>query len=659
MSAPFAVGDQDRSVGSDRLRKTTIRHDLRRAAHHIVSDCERLLADLARPERNAWIDAVDDALVAGRQVLGLIERGLPSTEAELSEAEMRTLTADLRGPQERIVRSMTTVLTLVPTAPFEDLLVADARVIRETALYLTVGTTVKFTAVEATRSIRAEIALTGAKRMGSQTVSDSERILVVDDTEGARRVIVRQLERMGYDVLQFADGRLALQALEQEHIDLVITDIEMPELSGHELLAKIKGDPATQDIPVIVVSGGGELASVVRCIENGAEDYLNKPFEAVVLQARVRKSLERKRLRDQELAYLRRVLQLTAAAEAVENDSFQPESLAALANEEDELGRLARVFNRTVSGLRAQKEQLQHRLAQLRNDIRQSRDYDLPPQTGAESQLAIGDVLSGRYEVLGHLGSGGMGAVFHAHDRELRVNVALKLVSRQLLDSDPTMLERLKMEMRLARRISHRNVVRSHDLGEWEGTYFITMEYVKGLTVRNLLDGRGRLSVASTLAIGTQLADALTVAHDQDVIHRDIKPENLLVDEGGILKVLDFGLARQTQPTPRMTNPGIVIGTPKYMSPEQMSGGVVDARSDLFAAGVVLYECLTGLPPFGGETPSTLLIQMLDGTPPPISHIVPDIPAGLAALIDKLLRANPADRVQSAAEMSEQLRHVV
>jgi len=278
----------------------------------------------------------------------------------------------------------------------------------------------------------------------------------------------------------------------------------------------------------------------------------------------------------------------------------------------------------------------------------------------AESPFASGETLAGRYEILGHLGRGGMGMVYHARDRELGDEVAVKVVRHDLIAADPTLVDRLKSEIRMARKISHVNVVRAHDLGEWKGTYFITMEYVRGISLSELLDRRGRLTVDSTLAIGTQLADALSVAHEQSIIHRDIKPANLQIDDAGALKVMDFGLARPVQrgTEANLTMAGFIVGTPQYMAPEQIMGGDVDARSDLYSVGVVLYECLAGRPPYDAESPVRLAAQMVDGHLRPIIDAVPDVPVRLALTIHQLLSLQPQNRVASARELANTLSEI-
>jgi serine/threonine protein kinase len=173
--------------------------------------------------------------------------------------------------------------------------------------------------------------------------------------------------------------------------------------------------------------------------------------------------------------------------------------------------------------------------------------------------------------------------------------------------------------------------------------------------VAELLDRRGRLTVESTLAIGTQLAEALSVAHEAQIIHRDIKPANLLVDEGGVLKVMDFGIARFMERDENITLGGFIVGTPEYMAPEQLMGQTVDGRSDLFAVGVVLYECLAGRPPFVAEAPTALMATIAEGNLLRLSEYVPNVPPDLEALIYQLLQFQPRDRTSTARELADKL----
>lgn len=624
---------------------------LRTAAHRIVADCERLLAEVEGPGREAWSDAVGKALLAGQHLRSIIERRGALKSRASGRAFLDSLMASFRGPRQSVIDAMSSLLALIPTDLEEELIMQDARGIREAAVgLLAAGSPVPGT----TAGVDS-----GGGAHPSAASNGKARVLVVDDDADLRRQLGRMLERLGYDVTLAQDGREALGSAVADPPDLVITDLSMPAMSGHELLAALKASERTQQLPVIVVSGEGDAASVVKCLEQGAEDHLAKPYERVVLQARIRTSLERKRMRDLELAYLRRVAQLTSAAEAVERHSYDSGMVAGLIAEGDQLGQLARVFDRMLNGIRAREEQLESRLRHLRREIEHASRHSPIASSGAEGGgLAAGQVLAGRYDIKSELGSGGMGIVYLARDRELAEDVAVKVVRADVIGQDPSLLERLKSEMRLARRISHRNVVRSHDLGEWQGIYFLTMEYIKGVTVADLIAARGRLTVDSTLAIGMQLADALAVAHAAEIVHRDIKPQNLLVDEGGALKVTDFGLARPVRRTGGLTRAGIVVGTPRYMAPEQLLDGDVDARADLFATGVVLYECLTGRVPFDASTPAGIIARLVEGAPQPIGELEPSVPQGLVAAIERLLQRDPAKRFQSARELADQLAHV-
>lgn len=635
-------------------RETTIlRHRVRSAAHRIVSGCTMLLSDVSRPEWRLWQETIAEALLAGRELLVVVEHRVDASTDVLSREERASLVGKLRDPQYRIVQAMTRLLTLVPTDLEDELLLGDARVIRDVALSL---------GDEDTPDRPHDPARGLPVQAGMEPPTDpgTPCLLVVDDTASVRLMLVSLLEELGYDVVAAANGVAAMAIAERQRIDVILSDIAMPECDGFELLRRLKANDATRDIPVIVVSGVGDVASVVRCIELGAEDHVAKPFDSLLLQARVRASLERKQLRDHEVVYLRRVAQLTLAAEEVESATYQPGSLSSLARRDDELGRLARVFDRVVSGWRSRETLLERRVQRLKNEVQESKDRPslallAMPEAGT---IAIGDLFAERYEILEELGSGGMGVVYRARDRELDEQIAIKLVRPGSLHLHEGSIERLKMEIRLGRRITHLNVVRTHDFGEWRGTHYLTMEFVAGITVQTLLETQGRLSVASTVAIGTQLAEALAVAHEQQIIHRDIKPANLLVDDEGILKVMDFGLAQLFEESDELSIHGTVMGTPRYMAPERLFGVDVDERSDLFAVGAVLYECLTGFAPFDAHTPKAIVARMQEGPPTLVDSLVPDVTPAFAALINRLLRYEPKDRVQSARELVERLHEL-
>ena len=272
--------------------------------------------------------------------------------------------------------------------------------------------------------------------------------------------------------------------------------------------------------------------------------------------------------------------------------------------------------------------------------------------------IMAGRVLARRYAIAEQLGIGGSGVVYRAFDRELGEVVAVKTVRPDVLAVDPTALERLKSEIRLARRISHRNVVRTHDLGEADGIYFITMEYVTGTSLRELLDRGEPLPVPAVVAIAKQLCRALEVAHDQGVIHRDIKPQNLMVQPDGTLKVMDFGVARLRERTQQLTSTGMVVGTPAYMAPEQLMDGPVDARVDIYAAGVVMYECLTRHRPVDGSSPHVLMARMMSSAIRPPHEVNPAVPKLLSAIVMRTLAKEADSRPSTAGELYDLLVQV-
>jgi CheY-like chemotaxis protein len=616
----------------------------RRRAYGIAAECELLTDELSRLEHRNWSDLFGRVLLVSRRLIALLAPGGDDDTLFDEQLKPKGRLADTHGELVAAVQS----ITIGGSSGFDNETVARAvQAIRSLATNL-------FVAEEVLASPKEE-----RKKPVPTTVSERRsRVLVTDDDPGILRILQRTLEGWGLEVLTAGNGQKALDVVAADDaIDLILTDIEMPVLDGVALLEQLKANPDKRSIPVIVVSSKDDMGSVSRCIELGAEDHISKPFAPQILNARVRASLDRKRLHDAETDALRRVGEIITAAEAVEVGEYTPGALSGVAATHDGLGKLARVFERMVSTLKSKEERLRRRLLRLRSEVSESQVGSAVRFDVDDDALKVGDVVSGRFEIIDRLGQGGMGAVYHARDRELKEDVALKIVRRDVLDKDPLILERLKSEIRLARKLSHPNIVRSHDLGEWNGRYFITMEKVQGVTVADLLDRRGRLTLESTLAIGTQLCDALAVAHAADIIHRDIKPANLLVDEAGVLKVMDFGIARQMgSATGVQTGSGFVIGTPPYMAPELLMGGKPDPSTDLFAVGVVLYECLTGRLPHDGESPMSLFASILDAEAKPVQQFSAEaIPEALASLIHTQLRFDAKSRVTSARELGQRL----
>jgi HAMP domain-containing protein len=325
----------------------------------------------------------------------------------------------------------------------------------------------------------------------------------------------------------------------------------------------------------------------------------------------------------------------------------------------DEIGELASAFGQMVEELR-EKDRLMAYLG--RRGEGTSAEPTLTTAAGRNGLLQVGSRFAGRYDIQEVLGSGGMGVVYRAYDLEVGEPVAIKALRPELGALDPTLLERFKQELRLARRITHRNVVRTYDLGEVDGTYYITMELVRGATVAALIREAGKLAVPATLTIGKQVCRALEVAHDEGVVHRDIKPQNLLVDPSGFLKVMDFGIARLAERPAggghTLTAAGVVVGTPQYMAPEQLFGEPVDGRADVYATGAVLFECVTGRPVFEAPSLVALLARHLNDTPTDPRAINPDVPDALGEAILRALARRPEERWSSAREFLHALEEV-
>ena len=285
--------------------------------------------------------------------------------------------------------------------------------------------------------------------------------------------------------------------------------------------------------------------------------------------------------------------------------------------------------------------------------------------TNDSADALVGKLL-GHYCIESLIGVGGMGEVYLARDERLGRKAALKLLPDSLT-TEETQLGRFKNEARTASALNHPNILTVYEIGAEGNVQFIATEFIEGVTVRAAL-ASGRMSAHRALEIAVQVASALAAAHDAGVVHRDIKPENIMLRPDGYVKVLDFGIAKLTEQRPAsddhrvettallQTRPGLVLGTAHYMSPEQVRGQKVDARSDIWSLGVVLYEIVTGSPPFRGETPSDCIAAILTVEPTPSSSISPDVPAKLESILQKALRKSTDERYQTIKEMLGELR---
>jgi len=284
------------------------------------------------------------------------------------------------------------------------------------------------------------------------------------------------------------------------------------------------------------------------------------------------------------------------------------------------------------------------------------RDPPSPPSISnisAFHTLQPGVLFGGRYEIMGVLGQGGMGAVYKARDRELDRLIALKVI-RPELATDAAILQRFKQELILARNITHKNVVRIYDLGEAEGIRFISMEYVDGEDLRTLLRNRGKFSAKETITVIEQVCRALDAAHAEGVIHRDLKPQNIMRDKNGRIVVMDFGLARSLGES-GMTQTGAIVGTIEYMSPEQALGSPLDQRSDIFSVGLIFYELLTGKAPYEADTAIASLMKRTREEARSASDVDASVPRSLSALVSRCLEREPVNRYHSVVELLQQL----
>ena len=245
-------------------------------------------------------------------------------------------------------------------------------------------------------------------------------------------------------------------------------------------------------------------------------------------------------------------------------------------------------------------------------------------------KFASGSTFAGRYQIIEELGTGGMGSVYRAIDKKLNEEVALKVI-RPEIALDRTTLDRFNNEIKIARKIVHRNVSRMYHLSEEKGIHYITMEYVPGEDLRRMLRMSRRMEIGTAVSIARQVLEGLAEAHRLGVVHRDLKPSNIMIDNEGQVRILDFGIARATK-SEAITEVGMMIGTPEYMSPEQVEGREVDQRSDLYSLGVILFEMVTGRVPFEGNTPFAVGLKHKSEPPPNPREFNSLIPEDLSRL---------------------------
>jgi serine/threonine protein kinase/tetratricopeptide (TPR) repeat protein len=271
-------------------------------------------------------------------------------------------------------------------------------------------------------------------------------------------------------------------------------------------------------------------------------------------------------------------------------------------------------------------------------------------------ELATGSTFAGRYQIVEELGMGGMGRVYKAFDTKIKEKVALKLIKPEIAFDHETM-ERFSNELRLARKIRHKNVCGMFDIGEADGAHFLTMEYIHGEDLKSMIRMSTGLTTGTALSIAKQVCDGLAEAHGLGIVHRDLKPGNIMIDKGGNAKIMDFGIARSLKEK-GITGPSVMIGTPEYMSPEQAEGKEIDQRSDIYSLGIILYEMGTGRVPFQGESALGIAMKHKGEAPKNPKELTPNIPDDLSRLILKCLEKDKARRYQTAAELGSDIEKI-
>ncbi len=267
-------------------------------------------------------------------------------------------------------------------------------------------------------------------------------------------------------------------------------------------------------------------------------------------------------------------------------------------------------------------------------------------------------MLAGRYQLEEPIATGGVAIVWRAHDVTLNRSVAVKLLHPHLAN-DETTVERFRREASAAAQISHPNAVAIYDTGQEDDLVYLVMEYVDGPSLRDVIQESDGLDPVITAALGEQVALALGEAHERGFVHRDVKPANILLSDDGVAKVTDFGIAKALGKGDALTRPGTVIGTAAYLAPEQLEGHEVDARADVYALGVLLYECLTGEPAFQGDTPTATAAARLSRNLPPPRTVRPDVPKALDRIIVTATQRDPKDRFRDGAAFAGALAPLV
>ncbi len=444
-------------------------------------------------------------------------------------------------------------------------------------------------------------------------------IFIVDDNSINLAVLAGILQDGGFQVRAANTGRRALAMVALDPPELIMLDIQMPELNGYDVCLKLKANEATQSIPVIFISALDDVSDKVRAFEVGGVDYVTKPFHAREVLARVDAQIR--------------------------------------------LFRLQRELEQKQQELEKQTRVLEHRNAEL---VAAQHRTDLV--FSALSETLQGTVIDGRYRLESKIGSGGFGTVFRGTQLDLARPVAIKVFRPAPGNESPDSLERFRQEGIASCRFAHPNAVAVFDFGiSSTGIAYLVMELLEGETLGALLVRGGRLSPSRMAEIVVPLCAALSEAHAAGIVHRDIKPDNVFLHatrEGEVVKVLDFGIAKMfggsaTDTHRDLTETGGLLGTPDYVAPERIMGEEFDGRSDVYSVGVLMYLMLCGqLPHFGavaGANPYAIALSHLTKEPYPMRQLVPDVSPAAEAVVLRAMSKLASER-PTASELAAAVR---
>lgn len=435
-------------------------------------------------------------------------------------------------------------------------------------------------------------------------------VFIVDDNLNNLEILEKLLSENNYRVRMANSGKRALRAIKAENPELIMLDINMPEMDGYQVCQELKGDVNTQNIPIIFISALDDVWDKVKAFKFGASDYVTKPFQVEEVLVRIENQLMLSKLRKE----------------------LEKKNIELLAKNEE---------------LNKKNEELNRKNEELINSYQRANKI-----FSALSEVLPGAILDGKYRLEEKIGSGGFGSVYKATNLALKSTLAIKVFCPSN-NSSPADLERFRLEGVSSCQINHSNAITIYDFAiSSNGIAYLVMELLNGVSLADKLKKTKCLSLNKSLDIAIPICQVLAKAHLAGVIHRDIKPENVFLhqnDKGEVVKVLDFGIAKllgEASDLEKLDTAGVVLGTPTYLSPERILGEPYDGRSDVYSLGVMLYQMLTGVTPFviKKNNMASLIYMHMTQNPIPIRELNPTIPEAMEALVMETLSKEPEKR---------------